>query len=98
MADMLRDDLIQRLNKLAEKEQNSIDEIVENLLNRYETDLLDDENVPSFRLAAAAARMPSLGNTTNVTTENADDILREEFAEYLLARMNRPAIDETNSD
>lgn len=96
MADILRDDLAQRLHKVAIYQQRSVDEIVEDLLNRYEAELLsDEEDVPSFRLAASAEKMPPFGEEENVA-EKADEILRNEFADYLLARMNRPA-DETNS-
>lgn len=86
---MLRDDLIQRLQDLAERKHLSIDEIVEEMLNRYSDDL---DNYPlgsSARLAAAGRNMPPFGPPEN-TSEHADDILRAEFGDYLLARMNPP--------
>ena len=93
MADVLREDLLQKLNDLARHEGRSVDDLVEELLSRYATepDTVEQYREGSLaRLAAAGRDMPPLDAPDNVA-ELADDILNTEFADYLKERMNHDA-------
>lgn len=64
-----------------------------------EADRAEIEKYPpgsAARLAAAARSMPAFPTSGDVS-EHADEILREEFADYLFARMNRPEDPNDNS-
>src|SRR5262245_32536173 len=96
MTEALREDLLQRLDELARAEHRSINEFVEDILTHYAPPAYasNDPEIEALplgslaRLAAAGRGMPPIGEPDN-TSEIADDILRDEYADYLLARVNR---------
>lgn len=93
MAEMLRNDLLQKLYDIAEHQQRSINELVEDVISRYQA-----EDTPAnslARLATGGRDMPPIGNHPAIS-EQADAILKDEFADYLLKRMT--SSDEENSD
>ncbi|MBZ0318732.1 MAG: ribbon-helix-helix protein, CopG family [Anaerolineae bacterium] len=100
MTDALREDLLQRLDELARAEHRSLNDFVEDLLLRYvpSAPSISDPEIEALppgsfaRLGAAGRGMPPIGEPDD-TSERADEILRNEFADYLLARMNRPPYD-----
>ncbi len=100
MTDALREDLLQRLDDLARAEHRILNDFVEDLLLRYvpPTPPISDPEIEALppgsfaRLGAAGRGMPPIGEPGDVS-ERADEILRNEFADYLLARMNRPPLD-----
>ena len=93
MAEFLRDDLLQKLYAIAEQHQRSINDLVEEVIARYR---IEDTPPNSLaRLAAGGREMPAIGNDPTVS-ERADEILNNEFADYMLNKLNRSH--ETDSD
>jgi len=84
MADVLREDLLQKLNDL-----------VEELLRRYTTESPGEQadEYPEGSLAALArnALEADIHTGTTDTAERSREILNTEFADYLKERMNRDA-------
>lgn len=106
MTDGLREDLLQRLDELARAEHRSLNDFVEDLLLRYvpSAPSISDPEIEALppgslsRLIATGRQMPAFGGPDDVS-ERADEILRNEYAEYLLNRMNRGNnSDETDSE
>ncbi|MBZ0308858.1 MAG: hypothetical protein K8I82_22515 [Anaerolineae bacterium] len=92
--DKISDTLLQKIYDLAEQENRSVNELVKDLIEVYEASgAVHAEDLPPgslARLAAAGREMPSFGKPDN-TSEYADDVLKNEYTDYLLKRMNRPA-------
>ncbi len=81
---------IRRLAEIAEREQRSIEAVLDTLVDLYpqQTELGEDVLTPgtsSLILESIEKYAMNLG--TEITSENADEILKTEFANYLLKRM-----------
>ena len=109
MGEPIRDELLTEIKAIAQAENRSINEVVEAWLAYYyrtthKLPSLDSDDPGIYppgslgRLATASQRMPPLPDAGENISENADEILRDEFPDYLLKRMNRPADNETDSD
>jgi hypothetical protein len=85
------EDVAQRLEKLAEEESSTVEEVLRALLNRYTPD------TPPGSLAQMAqnARAAGLASAESVdTAERSREILNAEFADYLRRRMDEDADDD----
>jgi hypothetical protein len=111
MSDLIISDpqIADRLRAIAERENRSIEQIIEDLLSIYvppsgeilePPKTIDPDNPPLGTLAslAAAGRRMSLRSGENDVSERSREILNTEYAEYLLNRMNRPSEDGENTN
>jgi len=93
MADILREDLLQKLNDLARQSGRSVDDLVEDMLNRYTMESQDGSAYPDGSLAALAqnALEADIHTGASDTAERSREILNTEFVDYLKGRMTRDA-------
>lgn len=77
---------------MAQREQHPVNDFVEDLLKNYETaTFTEDLPVGSLaRLATAGREIPSF-SAKNDVSEHVVEILRNEFTDHLLKRIDRPA-------
>ncbi|MBZ0305744.1 MAG: hypothetical protein K8I82_06720 [Anaerolineae bacterium] len=80
------EDIVRRLEKLAQQEDATVGDVLENLLNRY----MPEPQSGSLADMARNAREASLSSPQPVdTAERSRSILNTEFADYLKGRMDR---------
>lgn len=104
MSEMIRADVLAALEAVAQAKNQTINELLEAWLAEHTARQADTDNPANYplgsaaRLAAVARRSSPLPppTTDEVVSENADDILRNEYADYLLKRMERP-VDEVDT-
>ena len=89
--------LADKLNRLAEREQMTVDEVLEKLLEPEKLEVSSStmtDNIPGGRALLKAVRKAHIHSRTTDTVERSREILDNEFTDYLLSRIH----DETNND
>jgi hypothetical protein len=85
--------LADKLNRLAEREHKSIDDVLARLLeteNIKEVASESDEDLPGGAALLKAIRAAKINSGTTDTAERSREILNTEFPKYLLSRMDTP--------
>ena len=83
--------LADKLNRLAEREQKTVDEVLEKLLEPENLELSSStaqDNAPGGRALLKAVRKASIRSGKIDTVERSREILDNEFADYLFSRMH----------
>jgi hypothetical protein len=89
----IRDDLAKRLHELAQQQNRSVDEVLEELLSPYQSQSLSAENsdIPpqgtAARMIYEAQRAGFRSGQTD-TAERSREILHNEFAKHLLKHIS----------
>lgn len=85
------EDVVQRLEKLAEEDATSVEEVLRALLNRY----APDAPVGSLAQMAENARAAGLASAESVdTAERSREILNTEFVDYLRRHADKDTDDD----
>src|SRR5687767_549492 len=93
MADLPREDLLQKLHDLAQRQGRTVDDVLADFLAPYEESPVeeDGEDVPppgtAARLVYEMDKANFYSDFTD-TVERSREILNTEYAEYLLKRMD----------
>lgn len=103
MSDLIISDpqIADRLRAIAERENRSVEQIIEELLSNYQSPITethqpsktinpDNPLLGTLAALAAAGRRMNFQSGENDVSERSREILNTEYAEYLLSRMNRP--------
>ena len=85
--------LADKLNRLAEREHKTVDEVLEKLLEPEQLEESED-NIPGGRVLLKAIRKAGIRSDYTDTAERSREILDNEFTDHLLSRMH----DETDKD
>lgn len=102
MAEMIQAEVLAALEAVAQAKNQTINELLKAWLVQFAAREADPDNPENYRpgsaarLAAAARGMgplPPLPEGENDISGHADEILQNEFADYLLSRMDRPVDD-----
>lgn len=80
-------ELADKLNRLAEREHKTVDEVLERLLETETNTGAVDLNLPGGEALLMAVRKANIHSGSTDTAERSRDILDTEFANYLLTRM-----------
>jgi hypothetical protein len=87
MADIIREDILQKLVRIAEAQHRDVNDFLAEVISRFE--IPEEEITPVTTLAELGelARKANMRGTGRVTAANSREILNTEYAEYLQERL-----------